>query len=354
MIFRGFKTKNKFKILISLLALGLGLLGSFWYPRSNHEIRAQSASVRFAVIGDYGWAGQPEADVAKLVKSWNPAFIITTGDNNYESGSASTIDRNIGQYYHSFIFPYVGKYGAGASDNRFFPTLGNHDWYTSGAKPYLDYFVLPGNERYYDFTWGPIQFFAIDSDTQEPDGTSSSSIQATWLAGFLSASNAIWKLVYMHHPPYSSGQVGSTSRMQWPYRAWGATAVLAGHDHVYERIVKNGFPYFVNGLGGEERFPFRSTPVSGSQKRYNGDYGAMLVDASYTSITFKFINRNGSVIDTYTINVTSIAGRAPPRRPVTSPPARHAAVSGTIPASAHATDNVGVVGAQFKRLNGMS
>ena len=24
--------------------------------------------------------------------------------------------------------------------------------------PYLDYFTLPGNERYYDFTWGPVHF----------------------------------------------------------------------------------------------------------------------------------------------------------------------------------------------------
>ena len=24
--------------------------------------------------------------------------------------------------------------------------------------------------------------------------------------------------------------------MQWPYTAWGATAVLSGHQHSYERI----------------------------------------------------------------------------------------------------------------------
>ena len=60
-------------------------------------------SVRFAVIGDYGIAGQPEADVAALVQSWNPDIVITTGDNNYPNGEASTIDANIGQYYHQFI-----------------------------------------------------------------------------------------------------------------------------------------------------------------------------------------------------------------------------------------------------------
>ena len=53
---------------------------------------------RFAVIGDFGLAGQPEADVAALVKSWEPDLIITTGDNNYPDGEAETIDDNIGQY----------------------------------------------------------------------------------------------------------------------------------------------------------------------------------------------------------------------------------------------------------------
>ncbi|MBK6537264.1 MAG: hypothetical protein IPG09_05645 [Ignavibacteria bacterium] len=29
---------------------------------------------------------------------------------------------------------------------------------TAGAAPYLNYFTLPGNERYYDFTKGNIHF----------------------------------------------------------------------------------------------------------------------------------------------------------------------------------------------------
>ena len=192
----------------------------------------QPGTIRFAVIGDYGSAGQPELDVANLVKSWNPEFIITTGDNNYPSGASQTIDTNIGQYYHEFISPYIGSYGSGAMTNRFFPSLGNHDWVTTNAQPYLNYFTLPGNERYYDIIRGPVHLFALDSDSHEPNGNSSSSIQAQWLQGRLAASTSAWNLVYMHHPPYSSGSDhGSTPVMQWPYQQWGASVVLAGHDH---------------------------------------------------------------------------------------------------------------------------
>lgn len=257
--------------------------------------------IRFAVIGDYGGGGQPEADVANLVHSWQVDFIITTGDNNYPDGAAETIDDHIGRFYHSYIFPYVGKYGSGADVNRFFPTLGNHDWNTDAAKPYLDYFALPGNERYYDFTWGAVHFFALDSDSREPDGVGQKSIQAKWLQEKLAASQAVWKVVYFHHAPYSSGLHGPTEWAQWPYAAWGADVVLAGHDHTYERLLIDGIPYFVNGLGGGSIYNFENVHP-GSQVRYNADYGAMLVEADANKMVFQFFNRRGKLIDIWSIS----------------------------------------------------
>lgn len=256
--------------------------------------------VRFAVIGDYGSGEQPEEDVANLVKSWEPDFVITTGDNNYPDGSAATIDAHVGRYYQAYIHPYVGEYGLGADRNRFFPTLGNHDWDTERGQPYLDYFTLPGNEYYYDFTWGPLHLFALDSDSRQPDGVGRSSTQAAWLKEGLAGSTAIWKLVYLHVPPYSSGYWGSIDWMRWPFVEWGATAVLSGHDHNYERVMRDGFPYFINGLGGGAIYPLGET-IEGSEVRYNADYGAMLVEATDEMLTFQFINRSGEVVDMYSI-----------------------------------------------------
>jgi hypothetical protein len=288
------------------LLAGILILGVASHTRANFA----ASSIRFAVIGDFGVAGQPEADVAKLVKGWNPDFIITTGDNNYFSGRASSIDNNIGQYYQEFIFPYHGSFGAGSTANRFFPSLGNHDWETSGAKPYLDYFTLPGNERYYEFAWGPVHFFVIDSDDREPDGVTSTSPQSQWLQGALAASAAPWKIVYFHHPPYTSGYRGSHAWMQWPYETWGADVVLTGHAHVYERVIRSGFPYIVNGLGGAGIHTFK-TPIRGSELRYNSDYGAMLVQADSSRMTLSFSTRTGKVIDTYVLD--KAAANRPPR-----------------------------------------
>ncbi len=299
--------------VLALFAVTAMMLAACQLPYLNHPATAgtpvtlpprpaDSAVTRLAVIGDFGMDNQEEADVAALVASWQPDAVITVGDNNYPDGTAATIDDNIGRHYHDFIYPYKGSHGAGATTNRFFPTLGNHDWHTTSGTPplptpYLDYFTLPGNERYYDVVVGPVHVFAVDSDPHEPDGIESTSVQADWLRAGLGGSTAPWRLVFMHHPPYSSSSThGSTPELQWPYAAWGANAVLAGHDHAYERIQRDGILYFVNGMGGAALYPM-GTPVDGSQVRYNADYGAMLIEATSDLITYWAISRNGTQID---------------------------------------------------------
>jgi hypothetical protein len=247
------------------------------------------------VIGDYGIGNDDERAVAARVAEWGVEFIVTVGDNNYPSGSAATIDANVGQFYHAFIHPYRGSYGPGADRQRFFATLGNHDWLSDAARPALDYFSLPG--RYYSFSWGPAQFFMLDSDPNEPDGVSADSTQALWLRDGLAASAASWKIVAFHHAPFSSGSHGPATWMQWPFEEWGARIVLTGHDHTYERIHRGGARYFVNGLGGASRYAPGSTPAEGSQLFYNANHGAMLVALDASKIDFQFISIAGEVID---------------------------------------------------------
>jgi hypothetical protein len=270
------------------------------------EPRVLFSYTRFGVIGDYS-AGAALADVSNLIKSWNPNFIVTVGDNNYPSGAASTIDQNVGQYFHDYISPYGGGYGAGsAAGNRFWPALGNHDYDTANAAAYFNYFTLPGNERYYNVVQGNVELFVLNSEDPEPDGIRSNSPQAAWLKQKLGESTSRWKIVVLHEAGFSSGEHGDNTIMQWPFQQWGATAVLSGHDHDYERILKNGMPYFVNGLGGGEIRAFSGT-TAGSVVRYNADYGAMRVDAFDQLLTFRFYSRTGTLFDTYSVAAPSSA-----------------------------------------------
>jgi hypothetical protein len=252
-----------------------------------------AGSLRFAVIGDFG-ANSPDEDaVARLVKSWAPAFVITTGDNNYPSGEAATIDVNIGKFYSDFIGHYTGSFGKGSAVNRFWPCPGNHDWVTPDLGPYRQYFDLPGNERYYDVDAGLVHLYALDSDRHEPDGTTSDSPQAQWLKQHLAESKSCFDIVYFHHPPYSVASHGSSEYMRWPFRAWGAEAVLAGHDHVYERFEIDGIPYIVNGVGGASRYEFTGDHGATPIYKYNAGYGAMLVTALPSGIRYEFITTDG-------------------------------------------------------------
>ncbi|MBN8246555.1 MAG: metallophosphoesterase, partial [Verrucomicrobia bacterium] len=311
-------------------------------------------AIRFALIGDYGETLADQAfpldTVAAMVRSWNPDFVVSAGDNNYVLGEASTIEVNIGKNFTGYIhpksdqIPVIYPYPPGAPPyNRFIPCLGNHDYSDVAddalpsvdnipkSNPYLEYFrralregtalapnttisfddnatgqtwtrsLISGevedfapfsetqNLRYFDVRLGTasgpssVHLFILDSDSPTPygryaadrpipnrDGSNSpfteSATQAAWLKRRLAASTARWKIVILHHPPYNSAPGAENSQYtfaRWPYRAWGATAVISGHVHNYERLEMPDpdanlqpdygtptIPYIVNGAGG--------------------------------------------------------------------------------------------------------
>ncbi len=294
-----------FALLTALIVGGLFLQnGNNVYESDPRNLATPAdcpSDFSFAIIGDYGTGDQTEADVARLVNSWQPRFILTTGDNNYPDGEAETIDFNIGQYFADYITPYNGNYPSTASENAFFPALGNHDLRTNNGQPYFDYFELPGNERYYDFVQGPVHFFVINSDRSEADGRSPDSAQAQWLQTRMSQSDSPWKIILMHHTPYTSALRRRTAEeLQWPYAKWGATAVISGHNHFYERLEVDGLPYIINGSGGRRLYKFGPAQAE-NKARYNVDYGAMRVLATEDCLNFSFYNRSQDLIDSLTL-----------------------------------------------------
>jgi len=301
--FRPYRLRGTFPLLLIIAAC------VFWI--AGQPVRAEQITI--GVIGDYGSAylgGNSFSNVqrvANLIKSWSPDFIITTGDNNYPDGEASNIDTNIGQFFHEYIHPYVGTFGSGAVSNRFWPSIGNHEWPfgVSFLAPYLAYFTLPGNERYYSHRHGPVELYAVVGDRQEPDGALPVSIQSMWLSNALARSTAPWRIVYFHASPYSSSATHGShtheaDNMLWPFTEWGASAIYTGHNHHYERILTNGLNYVTIGLGGGRIDGF-VTPVAGSLSRYNAAYGAVRLVVTETNFVSDFINVSGEVIDSFTL-----------------------------------------------------
>jgi|GEM_PF-2977229 len=327
----------------------------------NLNANLYSQTARFAIIADYGLDHtynispylQDSGDykVSELVKGWQTDtnyFIITVGDNNYPNGELDGMDNNIGKFYHAYIRPritglhsYSGGPGPNVNHNRFFPAMGNHEFYnhiggggdpcnTLGC-PYYMYFPIsvfknagPGEERYYDYLQGNIRFFVINSGlgdsycpTCEPDGLDSNSNQAIWLRNGLDTSTARWNIVYFHHPPYFSSDLNvldELSMFRWPFKRWGADIVFNAHDHNYERINIDDFTYIINGLGGVRVVgdTVNHSPRPGSNVLLNGEvgyvakYGAILAESYSDSIVFKFININNQVIDKYRLPTAAL------------------------------------------------
>lgn len=144
-----------------------------------------------------------------------------------------------------------------------------------------------------------MHFFALDSNKGEQDRTSSTSAQARWLRKQLAASTSRWNIVYDHHPPYASdNKHGPTRYMRWPFAKWGADAVLSGHAHVYERVMHDGIPYFINGLGGATRYKF-ARHTDGSVVRYCKNCGAQKVTVTTSTVEFAFYSESGRLVDRY-------------------------------------------------------
>lgn len=270
-----------------------------WRARTAAELKDDAVpdpqELTFAHIGNFGGASQATEKVVEMMRSFGPKFIVTGGDN-VEAGA---YDDEVGKFLHDFIYPYSGGYGDGAALNLLFPAPGDKDWDKNNLADYLAFFHLGDlvNERYYEFVMGDAHFFVLDSDSREPDGRTSSSTQGVWLQAKLALSTAAWKIVVLHHPPYSSGAVnGSVAVLHWPFKTWGADVVIAAHSATYERLSVGSLPYIVNGLGGMPIHAF-GTPVSGSQVRYNDGYGAIIGKVSSERLLLEFYNPDRLLID---------------------------------------------------------
>jgi predicted phosphodiesterase len=198
-----------------------------------------SAPVRFLAFGDSGSDNSDQHALQTQMHEFPYDLMIHTGDLAYDDGT-------LGQY-ESTVF---GVYADLFRSIPFFPAAGNHDYNTASGAAFRSVFSLPGDsgEKWYSYDWGRVHFVALDTEADYAE-------QAAWLDRDLAATTQPWKIVYMHRPPYSSGDHGSDTSLRAKLapvlEKHRVQLVLAGHDHNYERTTpQNGIAYVVTGGGG--------------------------------------------------------------------------------------------------------
>jgi len=115
----------------------------------------------------------------------------------------------------------------------YYPVYGNHE---RGAAILLDLFQMPGRTRDWTQTIGPVQLIGVDGRGKS---FAKGGKKGTWLEKQLASSRAKFIFLASHYPAWSSGPHGSDRAAQANIipllDKYKATAMLAGHDHCYER-----------------------------------------------------------------------------------------------------------------------
>jgi uncharacterized protein YjdB len=246
--------------------------------------------------GDIARCGDSGAENTARILDTVPGTVFTTGDNAYPDGTAE-----------DFANCYDPTWGRHKSRTR--PSAGNHDYHTSGATGYFDYFGSAAGARgegYYSYDLGDWHVVALNSNISMSAGSS----QEQWLRADLAATTKRCVAAYWHHPRFSSGDHGNSSRSQAIWEALydaGAEVVLAGHDHVYERFApqtpnavadtERGIREFVVGTGGKSLYGF-GTPEPNSEVRYNSTDGVLKLTLRSDGYDWQFIPTSGSFSDT--------------------------------------------------------
>jgi len=87
------------------------------------------------------------------------------------------------------------------------------------------------------------------------------------------------------------------TRLEPLFERFGVNVVLAGHQHVYERIKpQKGIYYFVLGNAGELRF-HDLRPSFDTIKGFDTDRAFMLVEIAGDELYFQTISRIGETVD---------------------------------------------------------
>jgi hypothetical protein len=257
---------------------------------------AAPGTFRFAALGDMGTGDDRQFAVAARLAAWQAERpfddVLLLGDNIYSDGNPRLLPAR-------FEKPYAPLLARGV---QFHAVLGNHD-VDRGRNAEMAYkpFNMSGH-AYYSFTAGGglVELFGLDS-------TAFDDTQAQWLDGALGASHAKWKIVFVHHPLYSSARRhGSNARLRVQLEPvlvrHGVALVLTGHDHVYERTrPQRGIVHVVAGAGGALRrgdLDERSTFLAAGNDQVNS---FVYLEASGDALKLWAVAADGKLLDFCTI-----------------------------------------------------
>ncbi|MCM1486446.1 MAG: metallophosphoesterase, partial [Faecalibacterium sp.] len=267
------------------------------------------APVNFFVIGDTQATDTTNTDeITKLLANSGVKydFGIQTGD---------AVD-NGGNYK---MWANIAKVLSGdfLGNQDMIQVLGNHEYYGDlTGKNAAAYFNLPNTNGdnapiCYSTQYGNTYVAVINYA-----GPETYKAAAEWIKSDAANTNAQWKILAVHQPPYYTNPSGNSASTAEIFRELcdeaGFDFVFSGHDHSFARTVamtggekdKNGTAYYICGSTGEKSYEIVNNPKFNFEA-FDEDYNAIYLTASSTDTeltvtVYDYTGRGVEVIDTYT------------------------------------------------------
>jgi 3',5'-cyclic AMP phosphodiesterase CpdA len=199
---------------------------------------------RLALVGDVGDGGRhlraTAGAIARVDRAGPPLdALVLLGDNVYPAGDPSRL--------RSTVFEPFAPVLAHA---ELLAVIGNHDVKRGHGAGQVAALGMPG--RWWSRSLGDLLVVGLDSNA--PDDPA----QRDWLEATLAAATEPWRVVVLHHPPFSAGYQGSDPAVRRAFvpvlARHGVQLVVAGHDHDYQRSVPiDGVTYLVTGAAAAKR-----------------------------------------------------------------------------------------------------
>lgn len=260
----------------------------------------------FVAYGDSRSDGITHEEICNGIEIEYPDLILHTGDLVRSDEDQNDWDNNFFKATKD-----VAKYAP------IYPTLGNHEYKKdilgfSKVHPenYHDYFVLPGNEKYYSFEYGNTFFLCIDSNYGDnPFGPGSA--QYRWIENTLKeatdgVNDPTFIVAFFHNPPYTSG---SHAPDYWVglflvplFEQYRVDVVFTGHNHNYERSFKDPVVYIVTGGGGASLYDGDYWLPNIYKQYFEKTYNYTVWEVTSNTMKMKAKRKDGTVIDQVVIN----------------------------------------------------
>lgn len=288
-------------------------------------------------------------------------MMILIGDNAYNSGTDAEYQTGFFNAYQGnilknhMLFPAPGNhdYNNGSVFDLSVPYYSIFTTPTNGESGG----VPSGTEAYYSYNWGDVHFLSLDSYGKGNAGTTrmydTLGAQVQWIKADLAANTKKWVIAYWHHPPYTMGSHNSDNENELKLirqnfikilERNGVDLIICGHSHDYERSqlmkghyglentfnaathvldnssgkydgsanscpyatesgkTEHGTVYVVSGSSGasdggstQAGYPHNAMPYSIS------DGGMFFLDINNNRLDAKFIRKNGTIWDQFTI-----------------------------------------------------